>query len=555
MQKLFTLSFLFLILNSLAQCPWNFTVSPVGGSYTITCANINPIALQTVNNNTNAVSYFWTGPSFTSAAATATVVQAGTYSVVATDAVNSCTVLQTFQIYINAFIPSNTVTPASQSVSCSNNLISFNAAVSDPTITVRHDWYHPLNPMPGGVPAFTSTGTVSVYSGSLSPGIYTLVTTNIINGCSSTTNFTVTSSSNFPTFNVTSSTNFSVGCTPQNQTTLNLINPVSTQTPATALGYTMFAPGVTYTAPPWTAVTQTITGLAGTWSVCVHDYGNNCVTNLPIQILQSPVSANFVYTVFPSGLANFTSTSTGTTINTTYNWNFGDVTSSSGAVTAHTYSNGGVHNVTLNTNSPNCSVTFTVDVNTVPCVVNPNWTLVPSGVPKNWYAIPAYFGNVTAALWNWGDLDFDNTLYPVHTYTSQGTHTICLTVTVSCATSSMSCSSYSVYKTIGVDQAIVTVSVVPAIPIGIKESLMNEDLISLYPNPTNSVFYIKNESYFSGSVRIYNLEGREVESLVLNSASTGSASIIEIQNLNSGIYFVEVRFDNYVFRKKVVVLR
>ncbi len=550
MKKLFTLSFLFFILQQKAQCPWNFTVSSVSGSYTITCANINPIALQTVHNNTNAVTYFWSGPTFTSAATTATVSQSGTYTVIATDAVTSCTVMQTFSIYINAFLPTNTVTPATQSVTCASNLVSFTGSVSNPTITVRHDWYSPLNPLPSGVPIASSNNTTSILSASLSPGVYTLLTTDLVNGCISNTNFTITSVNNFPAFNVTSSTNFSVGCTPGNQTTLNLVNPVSTQTPATALGYTMFAPGVTYSAPPWGAITSTITALVGTWSICVHDYGNNCISMLQVPVLQSPVSANFTYSLYPSGLVNFTSTSTGTTLATNLNWNFGDVTSGTGNVTAHTYSNGGIHNVTLNTSSPNCSVTYTINITTVSCTPNSNWSLVPSGVPQNWYAIPAYYGNVTGVLWNWGDLNYDNTMYPVHTYSAAGTHTMCLTVTVSCNTSSMTCSSYSVYRSIGADQSIVTVSVVPAVPIGIKTYELNEDLISLYPNPTNSTFYIKNENQKSGRIKIFNLEGKEIENLILeNNKETA------IENLNAGIYFMEIKIDNTVIRKKVVVVK
>ena len=124
MKKIITFCFLFLILKNHAQCPWNFTVSSTSGSYSITCTNPNPINLQTVNSNSNAVSYFWSGPSFTSAATNVVVSQAGTYTVIATDAVTSCSVLQIFTISINAVFPTNNVSPVSASVTCLNGSVT-----------------------------------------------------------------------------------------------------------------------------------------------------------------------------------------------------------------------------------------------------------------------------------------------------------------------------------------------------------------------------------------------------------------------------------------------
>ncbi len=550
MKKIIAFCFLFLILKNHAQCPWNFTVSSTSGSFSITCTNPNPINLQTVNSNSNAVSYFWSGPSFTSAATNVVVSQAGTYTVIATDAVTSCSVLQIFTISINAVFPTNNVSPVSASVTCLNGSVSFTGTVIDPTLTVMHKWFSPLNPMPGGVAMVTSNNTLSILSGSFSPGEYTLVTTNIINGCIAASTFTITSPDAFPFFNISSSTNFSVGCTSGNQTTLSLINPVSTQTPQATLTYTMVAPGATIAALPWGGSTSTITSIAGTWFVCVNDNSNNCKTVLPVPILQSPFSANFSYTVNAGGLVNFVSTSTGTNIATTYNWDFGDATSGTGTSAAHTYSNGGIHNVVLNTIGPNCNIIFPINVNTVPCSANSNYTLVYSGTPQNWYAIPAYYGNVTNVLWSWGDLTYDNTLYPIHTYSAAGMHTICLTVTVSCVNSSSSCSSYSVYRSIELNQAIVTVNVLNKLPIGIKNNESENDMISLYPNPTNSIIIIKNEKQKNGTVKVFNIEGKEMETLILESNKETT-----IENLRAGIYFIEIKIEGVVYRKKVVVMK
>jgi len=104
----------------------------------------------------------------------------------------------------------------------------------------------------------------------------------------------------------------------------------------------------------------------------------------------------------------------------------------------------------------------------------------------------------------------------------------------------------------------------------INEINFEEEFI-LYPNPTSSFFYIKSSGQKSGTVKIFNVEGKVIEDLILEggastSSATGASTLrqaqggassatTEIKNLNPGIYFVEIRIENSVVRKKVVVLR
>ena len=57
-------------------------------------------------------------------------------------------------------------------------------------------------------------------------------------------------------------------------------------------------------------------------------------------------------------------------------------------------------------------------------------------------------------------------------------------------------------------------------------------------------------------MKIINIEGAAIESLILD-ASTSSAADKEtaIENVKAGIYFVEIKIENAVYRKKVVVLK
>jgi hypothetical protein len=81
----------------------------------------------------------------------------------------------------------------------------------------------------------------------------------------------------------------------------------------------------------------------------------------------------------------------------------------------------------------------------------------------------------------------------------------------------------------------------------IQEISFDEGII-LYPNPTNSDFYILNSENKIGSVKIFNVEGKNIREIKLERETV-------IANLNAGIYFVEIDLEGIVVRKKVVVLR
>jgi len=100
-----------------------------------------------------------------------------------------------------------------------------------------------------------------------------------------------------------------------------------------------------------------------------------------------------------------------------------------------------------------------------------------------------------------------------------------------------------------------------------------ENEILIYPNPTSSSFFIKNTSNKNFSVKIFDLEGSVLEvELVETGASSpdklsGSATGyiasalrepqgpqgFEIKNLVPGIYFIEIRSEKSVLRKKLII--
>jgi hypothetical protein len=81
----------------------------------------------------------------------------------------------------------------------------------------------------------------------------------------------------------------------------------------------------------------------------------------------------------------------------------------------------------------------------------------------------------------------------------------------------------------------------------IKEYREEENFV-LYPNPASSSFFIIYPDNRSGILKVYNPEGKEIESRELTHET-------QIRNLKEGIYFVEIKTGSGTFRKKVIVLK
>jgi uncharacterized protein (TIGR02145 family) len=78
----------------------------------------------------------------------------------------------------------------------------------------------------------------------------------------------------------------------------------------------------------------------------------------------------------------------------------------------------------------------------------------------------------------------------------------------------------------------------------IKRKYSNELLI--YPNPTKDKLYIINDNFKNIVITIYNLQGNQVISRLVD------ANSIDISNLQNGIYFVNLIISGEVIMKKIV---
>ncbi|MBC3788355.1 beta strand repeat-containing protein [Spirosoma utsteinense] len=218
--------------------PAPITVS-LSSSGTITCSN-TAVTLTANSAEPNLV-YVFTGPSgaVASTGATASVSQAGTYTVVAS-APTGCTASATTTVISDALSPQSVSISLSGPLSCNESTVTVTGGTSTPNSTF----------------AFTGPGIVSV-SGNVATvnraGLYTVIVTSP-NGCTASNSTTLTGSADRPE-NLSLTASGQISCS---QTTVTLTAASST----TGVTYSFSGPGIVST----TANTALVS-LAGTYTV------------------------------------------------------------------------------------------------------------------------------------------------------------------------------------------------------------------------------------------------------------------------------------------------
>ena len=90
-----------------------------------------------------------------------------------------------------------------------------------------------------------------------------------------------------------------------------------------------------------------------------------------------------------------------------------------------------------------------------------------------------------------------------------------------------------------------------AVALGVSSNAINEDAITLYPNPTSNVLNIDNKSGQEiKNITVYAINGAKVKQI----KTSDSLTSIAVNDLQSGVYFVKIEMNdqvlNYKFLKK-----
>ena len=168
-----------------------------------------------------------------------------------------------------------------------------------------------------------------------------------------------------------------------------------------------------------------------------------------------------------------------------------------------------------------CSAFFTIHADSIPH----DWVITDyiSGTPPLSYS------------WNWGDGSTSVGATPVHSYDSLGLYNICLSLTDSSGCNSIYCdSSTYLYRTTST-ATMINIRVFTSITTEIKESLSEENLLIVYPNPSHGVFHIKNNMVDKiESMEVFSYTGQRIY------FKERKAGEIDLSSFSNGIYFYKI---------------
>jgi hypothetical protein len=85
--------------------------------------------------------------------------------------------------------------------------------------------------------------------------------------------------------------------------------------------------------------------------------------------------------------------------------------------------------------------------------------------------------------------------------------------------------------------------------VSIKQ-LRQENRLSIYPNPTNTLLTIETEHPNHYSIEMTSLNGQ----LIYNAYMEGTTHQIDLSSFQKGVYFITIRSEDFVTTRKVIKL-
>ncbi|MFH2095734.1 MAG: hypothetical protein ABIJ16_08520, partial [Bacteroidota bacterium] len=271
-----------------------------GSPLTLTCTILNGVI--SVSSTTPGSTFSWTGPGIVSGdnTATPTVDAAGSYTVLVTDPANGCTVSGIVNVASSTSSPTVTTgSPLTLTCAASSGTISVSSSPSG----VSYSWSGP------GIVTGATTSSPTVNT----DGTYTVLVTDISNGCTATASVVVSSDTVHPSINSIPAE--VLPCVPHN---ISLF--ASSGTPGVIYNWT--GPGIISggnTASP--TVNQT-----GNYMVLVTNPSNGCTTSASAIVNPAPIPSSNISeysNIACNGESNGMATvaATGGTFPYSYLWN------------------------------------------------------------------------------------------------------------------------------------------------------------------------------------------------------------------------------------------
>lgn len=327
-----------IVTNSVASD--NTSPSPtLAVSNTITCSNSTANIIA--NSGSGAYSYTWAGSGIISGQGTATISvnQGGNYTLTIQNSVNGCSATAIASVNTDTNAPSVSVSPISQTLSCSNPTAQIIASGS----AVSYSWSGT------GIISGGNSSTVVVNN----PGTYT-VTAVGSNGCTSTATANVSPDINAPVITLSSSS-ATITCSNSSPTisasTGTMTNVSYSWSPSSGISSGSNSSIATFTA-------------AGNYSLVVTNLSNGCSTFTTVSIV-SNTNAPIVSTSVSNSITCSTTSAQVTAYTTdspvTYNWSGPGITNGLGTGTI-TVNQGGVYSVTVTNTNTGCFYSTTINV-------------------------------------------------------------------------------------------------------------------------------------------------------------------------------------------------
>ncbi len=295
------------------------------------------------------------------------------------------------------------------------------------------------------------------------------------------------------------------------------------------------------TVSPANTTTYTVIG-TDTTGACI----NMATKVIYVESINIQATQNFIC----GGPTSVTLTASGAN---TYTWNTGATTNTISATPTVTTT----YTVNATGSMVGCtslSAITTITVSPSPTPIT-SFTLTQDTAPHYWDAYAGYPANVTNASWSWGDGTSTIGLYPSHIYATPGSYYICVTVTVTTGCSATYCQSDSVYRLANnsVYSTMVYVNVLQphSQTTGIKQVTSKENnLLTVYPNPANGTLTVECK-FKNAELFICDVLGNKIMHLYAEKEITS----IDINSLNKGVYFLNVKSANGISTKKFIVQR